>query len=162
MTLKKWYGQCIIYDQEAFSYGPRLWEGTSKHVYTCSIMIKQNDSLHIADCNRRDPFIISPIVVVYQHCTTLSPFSEQATTCFYSGFQDCSAKDFSATTKIDGALVQQRFTINKQCGIDYQRASYKATCHSVIWHPNGLQFLACGKDGNIFIPEEVFSTTPHL
>jgi hypothetical protein len=161
MTLKKWYDQCIIYDQEAFSSGPRFWESTSKHVYTCSTMTRQKDGLHVADCDRRDPFIISPIVIIYQHCTTLFHLPGQATSCFYSAFQDCSAKDLSAIIKVDGALVQQRFIINGQCGIDYQRASYKATCHSVIWHSNGLQFLACGKDGNIFISEKGSSTTSH-
>jgi hypothetical protein len=52
----------------------------------------------------------------------------------------------------NGTEVERDFIIDDHCGIVYLPGSSTATCASLQLRADGLHFIQCGTDGDIFVP----------
>lgn len=155
---------CAIYGQEEHFINLE----TSNTTFLCTQLNKKGDTLQVSTCDGIAPFALVPRDVFDESyfCGAVGFISPDGTTpqeievCFFAAYQHCLADYMGYTTLRGGAQMAQGFYIDNHCGIAYQRGSYiayqrgsyAASCASLEMNADGLHFLQCGMDGDLFVP----------
>jgi hypothetical protein len=138
---------------------------TSSTTFLCTQLSKKGDTLQVSACFGTSSFALVPRDAFDDsyHCGVVgSAYAigtpQEIETCFFTAYQQCLADSMGYTTLIEGIQVEQDFYIDTHCGIGYKRGigyrrgSYAASCASLEMRANGLHFVQCGMDGDLFVP----------
>jgi hypothetical protein len=146
---------CAIYGQEEDFSNLE----TSSKTFLCTQLSKERDTLQVSACNGIAPFALVPRDMIDDSYLcgvigTPSAFGtpQEIEACFFAAYQHCLADSMGYRTLIGGIQVERDFYIDNHCGIAYQRGSYAVACTSLESHADGLRFLKCGTDGDLFVP----------
>ena len=158
VTIERRSNHCAVYGQaEGYTNTEH-----STTIFLCNHLSKEGDTLQLADCDGIAAFALVPRDTQYDNESYLCGIvggahaygiPQQVEDCFFSAYQNCW------TDALEYLLPQQTlatgevvFIIDNHCGIAYQHNSYLAACASLEQRADGLHFIQCGADGDIFVP----------
>jgi hypothetical protein len=170
LTIERRGNRCAIYGHEE-DYANT--NHTTK-TFLCNQLNQQGDALQVSGCDGHDPFTLdarfikvyisrSPIFISETYScgvigdAHLHSTPQQIESCFFTAYNQCLADSMVYDTLEPRVEVQKAFYIDNHCAIGYQRGQYMTTCASLEFQADGLHFVQCGTDGDIFVPSAMQS-----
>lgn len=162
LTVEQRGNHCAIYGQEEV----QINADHSSKTFLCASLSKAGDALQISDCDGHDPFTLDPryikaytpvfFISETYNCGIVGDVRSHSTpqqieSCFATAYNQCLADGMGYETLEPRVEVQRAFYIDNHCGIGYQRGQYISTCASLEFQADGLYFVQCGTDGDIFV-----------
>lgn len=165
LTIEQRLARCAIYGQEE-GYANTNHTNT---IFLCHQLNQQDDTLQVSGCDGQDPFTLDPRSVRVFVSGSLIFISEtyscgvvggarsyssprEIESCFFTAYNQCLADSMVYDSSDAEGEVQRAFYIDNHCRIGYQRGQYMSTCASLDFQADGLHFVQCGTDGDIFVP----------
>lgn len=167
VTVEKRNDHCAIYGQE------EAWANTQTKntTFLCTQLSKEGDTLQFSNCDGVDDFVLVPRHISrfttgeYESylCGRVggAPYAikpQQVESCFFTAYKRCLDDAMLYDTLEKRSVVERDFIIDNHCGIVYLPGSHTATCASLELRADGLYFMQCGTDGDIFVPNAPPST----
>ncbi len=169
ITVERRSNHCAIYGQaEGYTNTEH-----STVIFLCNHLNQAGETLQLSDCDNTEPFALAPrdITRVYHWCGAVGggypPLPQQVEDCFFYAYQNCWDDAMVYVTLQDAPppAGELEFIIDNHCGIAYLHNSYTtiaplAACASLEQRADGLHFMQCGADGDIFVPSAPLGSTP--
>ncbi len=163
VTIERRDNHCIIYGREEASANTE----TRNTTFLCNQLSKNGDTLQLSGCAGIADFALYPRritryttwdfesylcgIVGSAHPEGLPP--QQVESCFFTAYKQCLDDAMVYKTLENGTEVERNFIIDNHCGIAYlPRPNIAATCASLELRADGLHFMQCGTDGDVFVP----------
>jgi hypothetical protein len=161
VTIEQRDNHCAIYGQEDASANTE----TRNTTFLCNQLSKKGDTLQLSSCDGLADFALYPRNITgffgMDHESYLCGIvgsthpkwePQQVESCFFTAYKQCLNDGMVYDTLENGTEVERDFIIDDHCGIVYLPGSSTATCASLQLRADGLHFMQCGTDGDIFVP----------
>lgn len=165
LTVEQRGNHCAIYGHEEV----QINADHSSKTFLCASLSKAGDALQVSGCDGHDPFTLdahfikvyisrSPVFISETYScgvigdARLQSTPQQIESCFFTAYNQCLADSMVYEALEPRVEVQRAFYIDNHCGIGYQRGQYTTTCASLEFQADGLHFVQCGTDGDVFVP----------
>lgn len=170
VTIERQNLRCVIYGHE--EYWANVDRGSGN--YLCTQLSKEGDDLNVFGCDGDGSFTLYARDVTYESylcgiVNSTTPYEyrvpQEMEACFYAAYQHCLADSLVYFASVNAIETERDFYIDNHCGIAYSpgsldgrgmvprnRGAQLAACASLESRDDGLHFLQCGSDGDIFLP----------
>lgn len=149
--------RCVIYGHEEWQVNTKKGSGT----YLCTRLSKDGDDLQVSACDGAESFTLYARFVTQEFylcgvVNSTKPYAfripQEMEACFFTAYQQCLADSIEYFTSVQAVETEFNFYIDNHCGIAYSKGAKLAACASLELRNDGLHFLRCGTDGDIFMP----------
>ncbi|GCE11056.1 hypothetical protein KTT_09150 [Tengunoibacter tsumagoiensis] len=162
VTIEQRNDHCAIYGQEEIVVNTR----TTNTTFICNKLSQEGDTLQLSDCDGVADFALTPRRITLTRFTIWTYESyicgriggvhpndpQRVESCFFTAYTHCLDDAMLYDTQENGTKVEKDFMIDNHCGVVYLSGSHTAMCASLEWRADGLHFMQCGTDGDIFVP----------